>query len=245
MVKALLIKRNTPDPGCKLSPAEVVFGRKLKDTLPYGGLQSGPTVYENKDIDRMWRDTWKLKEQALKQRYIKSVEKLEKNSKLLPPLRIGDKVLVQNQAGRFATKWDKTGRVVEIHPHDQYSVKIDGSGRLSLRNRQFLRKMTEHKLFNDEKPVIYSHDHQTNLNQKSLVPTPSISSSPEESDNTSVPQDSQDNQINTDRLTDPPIISSDYSDSRSPLAINASSTQHCSPPNASYPAIHEHWRSRL
>ena len=52
MVKALLIKRNTPDPGCKLSPAEVVFGRKLKDTLPYGGLQSGPAIYENNDIDR-------------------------------------------------------------------------------------------------------------------------------------------------------------------------------------------------
>ena len=114
MVKALLIKRNTPDPGCKLSPAEVVFGRKLKDTLPYGGLQSGPAIYENNDIDRMWRDTWELKEQALKQTYIKSVEKLEKNSKLLPPLRIGDRVLVQNQAGRFATKWDKTGLIVVI-----------------------------------------------------------------------------------------------------------------------------------
>ena len=33
-VRALLIKRNTPDPICKLSPAEIVFGRKLRDTLP-------------------------------------------------------------------------------------------------------------------------------------------------------------------------------------------------------------------
>ena len=65
------------------------------------------------------------------------------------PLRIGDRVLVQNQTGRFATKWDKTGKVVDIHQHDQYSVKIDGSGRLTLRNRQFLRKMTEHNILGD------------------------------------------------------------------------------------------------
>ena len=79
MVRALLIKRNTPEPGCKLSPAEVVFGRKLKDILPYGGLQAGPPIHENKDIDKLWRENWDLREQALKQRYIKSIEKLDKD----------------------------------------------------------------------------------------------------------------------------------------------------------------------
>ena len=161
MVKALLIKRNTPESGCKLSPAEVVFGRKLKDTLPYGGLQAGPAIYENKDIDKLWRDNWDLREQALKQRYIKSVEKLDKNSKLHMPLHIGDKVLVQNQTGRFATKWDKTGRVVDIHQHDQYSVKIDGSGRLTLRNRKFLRKVTEHNIIGDTRQTPWPHSDQS------------------------------------------------------------------------------------
>ena len=33
MVRALLTLRNTPDPSCKLSPAEVLFGRRLRDTL--------------------------------------------------------------------------------------------------------------------------------------------------------------------------------------------------------------------
>ena len=160
MVKALLIKRNTPEPGCRLSPAEVVFGRKLKDTLPYGGLQAGPAIYENKDIDKLWRNNWDLREQALKQRYMRSVEKLDKNSKLHMPLHIGDKVLVQNQTGRFATKWDKTGRVVDIHQHDQYSVKIDGSGRVSLRNRKFLRKMTEHNILGDRKQTPWPNNDQ-------------------------------------------------------------------------------------
>ena len=33
-LRAILIKRNTPDPTSKLSPAEIVFGRKLRDTMP-------------------------------------------------------------------------------------------------------------------------------------------------------------------------------------------------------------------
>ena len=81
-VRALLMKRNTPDPGCDLSPAEVIFGRKLKDTLPYGGLQAGPMIHTNKDIDKLWRNTWDLKERALRRSYLRNVEKLDKHSKL-------------------------------------------------------------------------------------------------------------------------------------------------------------------
>ena len=32
--------------------------------------------------------------------------------------------------------------LVEVKEHDQYIVKIDGSGRMTLRNRKFLRKIT-------------------------------------------------------------------------------------------------------
>ena len=34
-VRALLTQRNTPDAGCKLSPADVLFVKPLRDTLPY------------------------------------------------------------------------------------------------------------------------------------------------------------------------------------------------------------------
>ena len=49
---------------------------------------------------------------------------------------------IQNQAGPRAKKWDKTGVIVETRDHDQYRVKVDGSGQTTLRNRQFLRKLS-------------------------------------------------------------------------------------------------------
>ena len=36
-------------------------------------------------------------------------------------------------------KWNKVGRVVEILSFDQYVIKVDGSGRITKRNRRFLR----------------------------------------------------------------------------------------------------------
>ena len=35
---------------------------------------------------------------------------------------------------------DKTGRVVEVRQFDQHVVRVDGSGRMTVRNRKFLRK---------------------------------------------------------------------------------------------------------
>ena len=44
--------------------------------------------------------------------------------------------------GNYPRKWDKTGTVVEVRQFDQYFVKVDGSGRVTLRNRKFLRHFT-------------------------------------------------------------------------------------------------------
>ena len=59
----------------------------------------------------------------------------------MPPLSVGDKVLVQNQRGRAPNKWDKSGVIVECKPHNQVNVMMDGSRKVSLRNRQFVRKI--------------------------------------------------------------------------------------------------------
>ena len=46
---------------------------------------------------------------------------------------------VQNQRGKDPLRWDKSGVVVENLGNHQYTIKMDGSGRVTLRNRKFLR----------------------------------------------------------------------------------------------------------
>lgn len=69
-------------------------------------------------------------------------ERLSLYSKQLNPLCVGDQVRIQNQTGLHPLRWDKTGSIIEVRPHDQYVVRIDGSRRVTLRNRKFLRKFT-------------------------------------------------------------------------------------------------------
>ena len=57
----------------------------------------------------------------------------------------GDVVQVQNQVGPHARKWDLSGVVVESLGFDSYNVRMDGSGRLTKRNRRFLRPIKAYK----------------------------------------------------------------------------------------------------
>lgn len=59
----------------------------------------------------------------------------------LQELQVGDSVQIQNQDGIYPRWWTKTGRVVEKHDNRQYQVRVDGSGRTTLHNRWFLRKI--------------------------------------------------------------------------------------------------------
>ena len=58
----------------------------------------------------------------------------------MPELKTGETVRIQNQVGDRAKCWDLTGLIVESKGHQQYVVKVDGTGRLTMRNRQFLRR---------------------------------------------------------------------------------------------------------
>ena len=51
-------------------------------------------------------------------------------------------VRIQNQTGPQPLKWDKTWTVLEVRQFDQYVIKVDGSDRVTIRNRKFLRKYT-------------------------------------------------------------------------------------------------------
>ena len=58
----------------------------------------------------------------------------------LYPLNPGSRVWIQNQV---TLDWDRSGTVIEALRHRQYSVRLDGSGRLSRRNRTHLKPISE------------------------------------------------------------------------------------------------------
>ena len=132
MARALLQYRNTPLQGINESPAQLLYGRQLRDHLP--------STSEKLEIREEWRQLAQDREKALRRRHVQSGEQYNEHTRNLPPLQIGDIVYVQNQVGANPRRWEKTGRIVEIHEHNQYTVRMDGSGRTTLRNRRFLRK---------------------------------------------------------------------------------------------------------
>ena len=132
-VRAILQYRNTPLPDTRLSPAQIVFGRQMRDLLPALNYK-----YEPK---QEWGLVREYRERAMARRLDRDGARLKKYTKEQKIIPVGDTVAVQNQAGRFPKKWDKTGTVVENQEYDKVLVKLDGSGRLTTRNRRFVKKI--------------------------------------------------------------------------------------------------------
>jgi hypothetical protein len=132
-IAARLAYLNTPDRDTKMSPARVVFGRTINELLPSapGDLKLHPE----------WRITMEQREKALARRHASRNEALTEHTKNLPPLANGTVVLVQNQTGNTPKRWSRSGVIVEARDNNQYLVKLDGSGRATLRNRRFLRRI--------------------------------------------------------------------------------------------------------
>ena len=82
------------------------------------------------------------------------MDKLKEHSKQLPPLPLGCSVLIQNQLGNNPKRWEKRGTVVEVLPHRQYKIRVDGSRRLTLRNRQFLRQYKPLVVEDKPRPIV-------------------------------------------------------------------------------------------
>ena len=127
-LRAILTYRNTPDRDTGRSPAEILFGRSLRDHLPGHVSQ-----YKPKDE---WRLLQRDREMALAKRAVKCEENLRLGSKELPELDVGDTVRVQDQQGDSPNGWHRTGVIVEKKLYCQYVVKIHGTGRLTLRNKK-------------------------------------------------------------------------------------------------------------
>ena len=130
--RALLQYRNTKDRDTGKSPAEFLLGRRLRDFIP---------VPKENLVGTAWRKLAKHRELALADRGAQLKEQWSQNVKTLKPLSPGDTVFIQNQTGNSPLRWDKTGVVLEAKGYDQYKVMVDGSRRITLRNRKFLRKL--------------------------------------------------------------------------------------------------------
>ena len=131
LARALLAYRNTPNKDLGVSPAQVLYGRVLRDHLP--------TPKEFLKQRKEWIMLKNDREKALATRYGKMKIELNRRAHEQRELPVGSVVQVQNQRGKDALRWDKSGMVVESLGNQQYTVKMDGSGRVTLRNRRFLR----------------------------------------------------------------------------------------------------------
>ena len=128
--RALLQYRNTPHSDTRLSPAQVIFGRQVRDFLPVL-----PYEYEPK---QEWGFLQEDREKALARRLQNYGKRLAEHSKTQKQIPVGTTVSVQNQTGRHPNKWDKTGIVLENQKHDKVLVRLDGSRRTTIRNRKYV-----------------------------------------------------------------------------------------------------------
>lgn len=127
-MRAIMTHRNTPSQDTGISPSEMLFGYKLRDHLPN----------KFRSTRREWEEVQKAKEMSFS---VKN-ERSTPTGRTLESLNIGDIVSVQNQYGNRPGKWSNTGVIFEVHPNRQYSIMLDGSRRITLRNRKFIRKIS-------------------------------------------------------------------------------------------------------
>ena len=130
--RGMLQNGNTPDSDTGLSPVQIIFGRSIKDFI---SILPGSNRPHN-----TWIETSRAREGARPARNVKKAERLIEHTVRLQPLKVDNRVFIQIQTGNNPLRWDRTGLVIEVKQFDQYAVRVDGSGRVTLRNRNFLRK---------------------------------------------------------------------------------------------------------
>ena len=157
---ALMSHRNTPHQDSGLSPAEMLYGCRIRDHLPNMFRASVTKGTESKKANL-------------------SKKEISKQRRTLKPLNLGDYVSVQNQYGNQPKKWSKTGVIVEVMPHRQYKVLLDNSRHMTLRNRRFLRRIA---------PPQQSRRKQSSQQQRfsSLRPRKSTAQTPQPTRRTSI-----------------------------------------------------------
>ena len=163
VMRAVMQHRNTPVSDIPFSPAQIVFGRPIRDFLPVK-----PGLFRPHDV---WMDNAEKRELAFKKRWNLGLDKWSEKTPPQSELVPGQSVYVQNQrgVGKAAKRWDRSGVILENKGFDKYSVKIDGSGRVSDRNRKYLKAFTPDKLNKLRGP---SHQEPGDQTEEVFQPSP-------------------------------------------------------------------------
>lgn len=167
IMRALLQYRNTPLKNINKSPAQILLGRQLRDGIP-----QQPEKYR---INPQWTIISRLREKGMADEKIRSKKYHDSHGvKTYDPITTGQQVACQNTRNK---KWDRTGIVIEQRPHRQYIIKLNGSGRISLRNRMHLKPLLH---IPPHTPIIPRNNRNTR-SAETVSPTTSEESSLHES----------------------------------------------------------------
>ena len=115
VVRALIQYRNTRIQQLNVSPAQLLYGRTLRDHLP--------SMSDALCIPPEWHRLAEDRERTLAKRHHINIKIYNEHTKALPELYIGDTVTVQNQTGSHPNRLDHTGIIVEVQDHGQYIVR--------------------------------------------------------------------------------------------------------------------------
>ncbi|KAF0307558.1 Transposon Ty3-I Gag-Pol polyprotein [Amphibalanus amphitrite] len=129
--RGILQHRNTPGRGGR-SPAQIVFGHPVRDTLPAHRRSFAPE----------WQIAADAAAGRLSEQQQRADDLYNRQARDLEPLAVGNQVSVQDdRTGR----WDRYGVVCEVGPHRRYFVRLS-SGRVLTRNRRHLRRRYGHAI---------------------------------------------------------------------------------------------------
>ena len=144
IAQAIVQHRNTPLPDLKLSPAQLLLHRQIRDKLP--------THPKHLRLHKQWVLTSMQREELFRDKNEASLQRYNRVSKELFCLKPRTRVLILAQEKN--PRWTQSGVVVMELPFRRYKVKLDGSGRIITRNRRFLR--TYHSMDNISNQLDYS-----------------------------------------------------------------------------------------
>ena len=123
---------------------EILLYQILNSVLPKScfTVNSVTTYPSHYQLHSSWVIDARQREEAFSKRNHVISDKYNRHAKTLPSLSVGTTVDIQNRGKKHQRRWIRSGIIVETLPNRQYRVRTNGSGRVTLQNRRFLRPAT-------------------------------------------------------------------------------------------------------